>query len=130
MSVSLVPPPPLPHTHTEQTQPGTFLDHKKLNAESGATFSRAAIWHWHGYKADQIRCFFDRIADGAWDVTGDTERGPAEAQVPGCHVVRGSGQFPHALRNCYLVTYAWMLTQHERLQQIARTMQIKQEGEW
>ena len=50
--------------------------------------------------------------------------------VPGCHVEKGSGAYPNALKGCYLVTYAWMLTQHERLQRIARTMRIAQEGEW
>ena len=97
--------------------------------------SRSAIWHWHGYKADQIRCHFDRIADGSWDVTNrdgkkKTDRGPIESDVPGCHVERGSGAYPNALKGCYLVTYAWMLTQHERLQQMAKTMRIAQEGEW
>jgi hypothetical protein len=118
-------------------QPAKFLDHsgtkragKGVSTASGEVSSRAAVWHWHGYKADQIRCFFDRIVDGSWDVTKSTEQGPTEADVPGCHIVKGSGAFPHAMKGCYLVTYAWMLTQHERLQQIARSMQIKQEGEW
>jgi len=110
--------------------PSEYLDHSKLNPVTKEPFSRAAVWHWHGYKANEIRCFFDRIASGAWDVTKGTDKGPAQDQVPGCHVVKGSGVFPHALKGCYLVTYAWMLTQHETLQQIARTMRVKQEGEW
>jgi len=113
-------------------QPSKFLDHNgaKHAGNGGEVQSRSAVWHWHGYKADQIRCFFDRIADGSWDVTKNTDNGPLQQQVPGCAIVKGSGAFPRAMKGCYLVTYAWMLTQHERLQQIARSMQIKQEGEW
>jgi len=92
--------------------------------------SRSAIWHWHGYKANQIRCLFDRIKDGSWDVSKNTDNGPTQSDVPGCQVVTGNGKFNMGLRGCYLVTYAWMLSQHERLQSIARTMKIVQEGDW
>ena len=30
--------------------------------------SKSAVWHWHGYKAQQVRCMFDQIRNGSWDV--------------------------------------------------------------
>jgi len=108
--------------------PSEFLvKHPKISG--GHHRSRSAVWHWHGYKADQIRCIFHRIKDGSWDVTKDVNKGPKQADVPGCEVVKGSGAYPNAMKGCYLVTYAWMLNQHERLQQMARTMRLVQEGE-
>jgi hypothetical protein len=32
--------------------------------------SRAAIWHWHGYKANQMQCLFRSIKAGTWNVSG------------------------------------------------------------
>jgi hypothetical protein len=118
--------------------PSEFLVEASVKSRGGAvkisdetsTKSRSALWHWHGYKANQIRCLFDRIQDGSWDVTKNTDTGPTQSDVPGCQVVTGNGKFNMGLRGCYLVTYAWMLSQHERLQTISRTMRILQEGEW
>ena len=73
-----------PH-HLPQTTPTTTFtaaaaavagggSHKKQKGDGGGGGggeSRSAIWHWHGYKANQIRCHFDRILDGSWDVSGE-----------------------------------------------------------
>ena len=105
--------------------PWDWLDDSVINSrgflpthqfmDRGTGRSRAAIWHWHGYKANQIACLFRAIHAGTWNITGGGEKGPdpklKETQVPGCEVVTGNGKFPLALHTCYLATYAWMLNQ-------------------
>lgn len=123
--------PPAEFLHEKHIKKITSSNAKKDAKKQDETLqSRSAIWHWHGYKANQIRCLFDRIKDGSWDVTKNTDTGPTQSDVPGCQVVTGNGKFNMGLRGCYLVTYAWMLSQHERLQSIARTMRLVQEGAW
>ena len=42
--------------------------HQFMDKVSGR--SRAAIWHWHGYKANQMQCLFRAIRAGTWNITG------------------------------------------------------------
>ena len=47
-----------------------------------------------------------------------------DTEVPGCEVVVGNGKFPNALHGCYLMTYAWMLNQHEAWGRMAATLEV------
>ena len=47
-----------------------------------------------------------KYVSGSWDVSKSTEKGPTEKDVPGCHIVRGAGSFPNAMKGCYLVRYS------------------------
>jgi hypothetical protein len=144
------------HHHRNSEGAGAGVEAGAGGASSHNGESRSAIWHWHGYKANQIRCHFERIFDGSWDVSHGpssiinpsvvhislslscfdfpphcfslfflfvaliglaclgcrgcahlangkkTDKGPQEADVPGCHVERGSGAYPNALHGCYV----------------------------
>ena len=69
--------------------PTSYLDHRTGR-------SRSAIWHWHGYKANEIQCLFHRIRDGSWEVSNHQgDGGPKkQEQVPGCKIVKGNGKYP------------------------------------
>ena len=93
--------------------PGEFLDEgprkphhahaTSSSTEAESHHSRSAIWHWHGYKANQIRCLFDRIKDGQWDVAAkSTEKGPTDSDVPGCEVKCQTYHFHTAVSYCFL----------------------------
>ena len=109
-----------------------FLDPNRfLTGQQGST-SRSAIWHWHGYKANQIQCIFNAIKEGSWTLdngpnfstrrgglNNPTDKGPLAKNAPGCRIIQG--RFKFTLYGCYLSTYAWMLIQHERWLHIAKT---------
>ena len=101
--------------------------------------SRSTIWHWHGYKANTIQCFFHAILNGTWDVSNPggiktpdrqaglrlkTDKGPQkDSYVPGCKVIKA--KFQYGIWGCYLKTYAWMLIQHERWITMAETGRLR-----
>ena len=45
-----------------------FLDPNRFLTGGQGSASRSAVWHWHGYKANQIQCLFHAIKDGGWNV--------------------------------------------------------------
>ena len=109
-----------------------FLDPNRFLAGNQGSVSRATVWHWHGYKANQVQCMFHAIKSGSWELNNGekfstrrgglnnpSDKGPLAKQVPGCKIIQG--RFKFTLYGCYLSTYAWMLIQHERWLHMAKT---------
>ena len=81
------------------------------------------IWHWHGYKPQDVACWLEAMRRGSWPA-----RGWCDTKVP-CNKgrcrwkpVRDSGcrYFGRIdMRPCYLRTYTYLLTQHHRAVAIA-----------
>ncbi|KAL1498865.1 hypothetical protein AB1Y20_013389 [Prymnesium parvum] len=96
------------------------LDDEAFNARAWrhAAARRARIWHWHGYKPADVRCWLDAMVSGAWprrawrDLDGCDGRGRCRYRP-----VKDSGcrWFSRIeLAPCYLHTYVHLLLQHER----------------
>lgn len=83
-----------------------------------------SIWHWHGYKPDDVQCWLDAMRSGKWpqrawrDLEGCDGRGRCRYRP-----VKDSGcrWFSRLeLAPCYLRTYVHLLLQHQRFLWLAR----------
>ena len=108
----------------------TRLDDGKYNArpflhplpaadEPRRPIAEPRIWHWHGYKPADVRCWLTAMENGSWP-----ERAWRRPACQGTHrgsctykPIRGSGCRYYGRitpGKCYLRTYAYLLGEHER----------------
>ena len=100
---------------------------------------RPSIWHWAGYKPQDVRCWLSTMRDGNWPERSWRNGAPPFSALPeetSCRTgscrwkpVLGSGcRFYSALAPlmqqtpCYLRTYAYLLDEHTELQRLVRAM--------
>ena len=63
------------------------------------------IWHWHGYKPSDVRCWLHAIVEeGRWPSGG---RHPIPS---GCRTFS-----PIHMNSCYLRSFVWLLDQHDAM---------------
>jgi hypothetical protein len=81
------------------------------------------IWHWHGYKPQDVHCWLTAMGDGSWPARawGDVR---TPCNHPSCRwkPIFGSGcRFLGRIepKPCYLRTYAWLLSQHQKMLRLA-----------
>ena len=92
------------------------------------------IWHWHGYKPADVRCWLASMANGTWPVRawrkpecpvrcGGGRRGKGCGQCT-YKPIRGSGcRYLGRITpsSCYLRTYTHLLREHERYVALANS---------
>lgn len=75
------------------------------------------VWHWHGFKPYDVRCWLDRLESGAWDLDLDVK---SSLQAAGKHgSCRGLLNGRMGMHECSLATYLDLFAAHERLLVIA-----------
>ena len=82
-------------------------------------YAEPRLWHWHGYKPADVRCWVDSIRSGAWPERA-WRKPNCEGRASECAYkpIRGSGcRYLGRIRPtaCYLRTYVYLLQQHEAL---------------
>ena len=81
------------------------------------------IWHWHGYKPQDVACWLEAMRRGSWPARGwrDTKvpcrRGRCRWKPVLASGCRYFGRID--MRPCYLRTYVHLLVQHHRAIAIA-----------
>ena len=90
-----------------------------LHATRRPSFVLTRIWHWHGYKPDDVRCWLEAIRVGRWPLrawrsldgcNGQGRCSYRPVKNSGCHWFGRIDLAP-----CYLRTYTHLLVQHRRL---------------
>ena len=81
------------------------------------------IWHWHGYKPTDVRCWLQKmVEEGRWPQGG---RHPIPS---GC---KSFETIDARMGACYLRSYVWLLDQHDamlRVTDLAHELSAKGEG--
>lgn len=96
---------------------------KAGHPRAGRAVARPRIWHWHGYKPQDVACWLEAMRRGSWPA-----RGWRDTKVP-CRrgrcrwkpvIASGCRYFGRIdMRPCYLRTYVHLLVQHHRAIAIA-----------
>jgi len=100
-----------------------------LQPRRGAEQQVPRVWHWHGYKPHDVKCWLDAMRAGRWPLRGWRD------ETPNCRRGRcrwkpiiGSGcrYFGRiSLNPCYLRTYTYLLMQHLSLLQLADQLVLR-----
>ena len=91
------------------------------------------IWHWHGFKPNDVECWHRSIRSGRWPVRAwrDTVKPCHGKTRPRCNYMpilnSGCRYFGRltaviALTPCYLRTYTYLLEQHHQMLRLARAV--------
>ena len=88
------------------------------------------MWHWHGYKPEDVECWIDAMRDGTWPKRSWREQGGDACYVTtkaGNRILRGACKMKPIIDSpcrylgriepghCFLRTYTYLLAQHRAL---------------
>jgi len=89
-----------------------------------APLEEPRVWHWHGYKPSDVRCWLRAMANGSWPERAWRPLSCKERRKGSCSYkpIRGSGcRYLGRITPspCYLRTYTILLMEHERFLALA-----------
>ena len=94
------------------------------------------MWHWHGYKPEDVQCWIDAMRDGTWPKRSWREQGGDACYVTtkaGNRILRGACKMKPIIDSpcrylgriepghCFLRTYTYLLAQHRALLEWGRS---------
>ena len=111
-----------PFTHPRRHDLGPIRGTRRVD---GGLPRPPRIWHWHGYKHTDVRCWLRAMANGSWPERAWRPPRHCESRRGSCSYkpIRGSGcRYLGRITpsRCYLRTYTYLLEQHEQLLAMAR----------
>lgn len=94
------------------------------------------MWHWHGYKPEDVECWIDAMRAGTWPQRSWREQGGDACYVTtkaGNRILRGACKMKPIIDSpcrylgriepghCFLRTYTYLLAQHRALLEWGRS---------